>query len=76
MRLLTPHVCRAVHTSYLRTHVRVCCRYLNCIEHALGMEDWAKSHNATVIATDDKEGDQSSTCLITLFPLVCAVQPV
>lgn len=33
--------------------------YLNCVEHALGLEEWAKSHNSTVIATNDKEGDGS-----------------
>ncbi len=37
----------------------MCRRYLNCVEHALGLEDWAKYHNATVVATNDKEGDDS-----------------
>jgi hypothetical protein len=41
--------------------VSYCRRYLNCVEHALGLEDWAKYHNATVIATNDKEGEASST---------------
>lgn len=50
---------------------RFATRYLNCVEHALGLEDWAKYHNATVIATNDKEGNGSSTSHDRFCQLPC-----
>lgn len=34
-------------------------RYLDCVEHALGLGDWVKQHGATLVATDDKERPNS-----------------
>ena len=34
-------------------------QYLHCVEHALGLGDWAKQHGATLIATDDKDRSNS-----------------
>jgi hypothetical protein len=38
-------------------------QYLHCVEHALGLGDWAKQHGATLIATDDKDRSNSGESL-------------
>ncbi len=35
-------------------------QYLNCVEHALGLGDWAKLHGATLLAINDKDRHNSS----------------
>jgi hypothetical protein len=37
-------------------------QYLHCVEHALGLGDWAKQHGATLVATDDKDRSNSGGC--------------
>ena len=50
-------------------------QYLHCVEHALGLGDWAKQHGATLIATDDKDRDNSGEsgarlrCTVSAVPL-------